>query len=119
MCCGLAYISLKSYPQDGSSFISRARWAFSYGGSLLALVVGRFIECKYINFHATGLTLKGIALGVIGLAVYYIVDSVYLQDLVTVLVPYITSAGAFFATGFAITFYAVVLWPLVIKKFCE
>ncbi len=116
---GLAYTSIRSGCDDSTPFVSVARWTFFYGGTLFGFVAGHYVERKYINFHATGLNLKGIALGVIGCVVYYLADFVYLRSFIAEAAPFITSEGAYFAAGFVLTFYAVALWPLVIKKVCE
>ncbi len=112
---GLAYLCLKSYPEDGLTFAKRAKWAFFYGGSMIGLAIGHYVERRYINFHETGLTLKGIVLGLIGMLTYYIIEYVYIGDISAVLAPFITIPGGYFVTGLAITFYVVALWPLVIK----
>ena len=112
---GLAYIYLKSYPENGVAFIKRVRWAFFYDGAMIGLAKGHYVERKYINFHATGLNLKGIVIAAIGLWLYDLVYSVYLDKILEVLAPFITMQGGYFVIGLAITFYATALWPLVIK----
>ena len=116
---GLAYISLKSSHDDSPAFVSVALWTFFYGGSLLGLTIGHYVERKYIDFHATGLNFKGIAVGVIGFVLYYFARSVYMRNFVSMSAPFITAQGAYFVSGLAVMFYAAALWPLVIKKFCE
>ncbi len=116
---GLAYISLKSSHDNSPAFVSVALWTFFYGGALLGLTIGHYVERKYIDFHATGLNFKGIAVGVIGCVLYYFARRVYMSKFISVLAPFITAQGAYFVLGLAVMFYAVALWPLVIKKFCE
>ena len=70
----------------------------------------------YFLMDAAGVgAIFGIVIAAIGLWLYYLVYSVYLDKILEVLAPFITMQGGYFVIGLAITFYATALWPLVIK----
>lgn len=115
----MAYVSLNPSHDNNPAFSVAARRTFFYCGVLLGFIIGHDIELKYINFRETGLNFKGIALAVIGLVPYYLVYFVYMGKVLTALESLIIIRAVYFVAGLAATLYAVALWPLVIKKFCE
>lgn len=111
----LVYISTKTYPEDGTSLFSRARWAFYYGGALTGLAIGNTIERKCINFTPAGFNFKGIILELIGLVPYYLGYDVYRKKITGFFGEYLTREGGYFALGLVLAIYAAVVWPLVLK----
>ena len=124
---GAAYTVMKPYPLDyvdGKLLVDPAKMmldTFYAVGMMTGFIAGRVTERKYINFHVTGLTLKGIIIAVIGLVpVYFIVYTFagsypYIYEVISVF----TDKGGRFVMGFVLLFWTVALWPFVIKKFCE
>ena len=124
---GVAYTLMKSYPMDyvdGKLLVDPEKMmldTFYAVGMMTGFIAGRIIERKYINFHVTGLTLKGVILAVIGLVpVYFIIFTFagsykWLYEVLSVL----TDKGGRFVMGFVLLFWTVAVWPCVIKKVCE
>ena len=86
-------------------------------GMMTGFIAGRVTERKYINFHVTGLTLKGIIIAVIGLVpVYFIVYTFagsypYIYEVLSVF----TDKGGRFVMGFVLLFWTAAVWPFVIN----
>lgn len=116
---GAAYAALKPYPADLADPLSMSAWFFIYGGMVAGLAIGSYFERRYINFKAAGFNFRGLALSFVGLMPYYLMYPVYTNRIAGALSKTLTAQGGYFALGFMAMIYTVVLWPLVIKKFCE
>ena len=122
---GIAYVTLKSYPEDygldGKLLVNAAKKIddiYLYGGSLAGLIAGRLIEKKYIRFTPSGLKWKGIILAAAGCCIYSFIYFTVRKSFVNTLAPIVTKNGGVFVHAFISMMFAVVLWPIVIKKFC-
>ncbi len=120
---GVAYTLMKPYPMDyvdGKLLVDPEKMmldTFYAVGMMTGFIAGRIIERKYINFHVTGLTFKGVILSVIGLVpVHFIVYTfagsyTWIYEVLSVL----TDKGGRFVMGFVLMFWTVAVWPFVIK----
>ena len=122
---GVAYVSLKSYPEDygldGKLLVNAAKEIddiYLFGGSLAGLIAGRLIERKYIRFTPSGFNVKGIILAAAGCSIYSLLYFTVRKNFVNTLAPLATKNGGVFVHAFVSMIFAVVLWPLVIKKVC-
>lgn len=122
---GIAYVTLKSYPEDygldGKLLVNAAKEIddiYLYGGSLAGLIAGRLIEKKYIRFTPSGLKWKGIILAAVGCCIYSFIYFTVRKNFVNTLAPVVTKNGGVFVHAFISMMFAVVIWPIVIKKFC-
>lgn len=123
---GIAYVSLKSYPEDygldGKLLVNAAKEIddiYLYGGSLAGLIAGRLIEKKYIRFTPSGFNVKGIILAAFGCSIYSLIYFTVRKDFVNALATLVTENGGIFVHAFVSMIFAVVLWPIVIKKVCR
>ncbi len=121
---GVAYVSLKSYPEDygldGKLLVNAAKkidGVYFYGGSLAGVIAGRLIERKYIRFTPAGLGVKGIILAAVGYGIYTFIHSMEKYS-VKFLAPFITEWGGDFVHDFVMMIFVAALWPFVIKKVC-
>ena len=123
---GLSYVSLKSYPSDVGKngklivdYVSKINEPYIYGGILTAIIAGRFIERRFIRFKPTALNVKGIAVSCIGLGLYYVLYFTLKEYCIGLLTPLVTEWGGTFVHGFVSAFFAVAVWPIVIKLTCR
>ncbi len=112
----LLFITFKPYPMDyadGKLLVDPQRMMIDgyYDlGALLSLFVSRFIEKRWIRFTQTGLTVKGILIGIAGLGIAY--------GFKQVLEPCIELLGVHwgvFVYAFLWVFFIIALYPLAIK----
>lgn len=113
----LIYISFKPYPMDyvdGKLLVDPVKMmndGFKDIGALGAFCVARYIEKRWIRFKQTGLTAKGIILGIIGLAgLAWMVAHLY--------PPFVAWLGPHWGRLVAhsiIIFYIVAFYPLILK----
>ena len=117
----LVYITQKPYPMDyvdGKLLVDPKAMqndAFKAYGAMLGLLTGSFIERHYIRFRVPKGApllplLVGIGLGILFSWKYYFADA-------TVVLLFGKHWGNLLARGM-MTFFAVAVWPLVIRKFC-
>ena len=113
----LIYITYKPYPLDyvnGKPLVDplvMQNDAYLWMGALSSFCAARYVEKRWIRFTATGLTVKGIFLGIIGLAGLKWLAP-YLQPML------VTQLGAHwgrFISQAIVVFYIVALYPLVLK----
>ncbi|MBQ6971988.1 MAG: phosphatase PAP2 family protein [Synergistaceae bacterium] len=123
---GLAYVSLKSYPADvdanGKLIVNAAGKIgdlYLYGGSIAGLIVGRLAERRYIKFRESGFNVRGVIVSCVGLVLYYALYFTVRNDIVSFLAPVITEWGGVFVHAFVSAFFAVAVWPCVIKLACR
>ena len=123
---GLAYVSLKSYPQDYGAngkllvnAVGKIDDLYLYGGNLAGLIIGRLIERRCVKFRASGLNVKGVTVSCVGLVLYYALYFTVRKDCVRFLTPFITEWGGMFIHAFVSMIFAAAVWPFVIKKVCE
>ena len=123
---GLSYVSLKTYPSDVDKngkllvdYVSKIDEPYIYGGILTAIIAGRFVERRFIRFKPSGLNVKGVTVSCIGLGMYYALYFTVRKDIISFLSPFITEWGGTFVHGFVSMFFAVAVWPFVIKKVCN
>ena len=121
---GVIYTAYKPYPMDyvdGKLLVDPGRMmldTFYAVGMMTGLILGRWIERKYINFSVTGLNVKGIILAVIGLLPVYFIAWTFAGDykfLYDFLGSLFGVKGGRFVMGVILTFWTVAIWPCVIK----
>ncbi|MBQ7169267.1 MAG: phosphatase PAP2 family protein [Synergistaceae bacterium] len=122
---GLSYVSLKSYPSDMGrdgklivDYVSKINEPYIYGGILTAIIAGRLVERRFIRFKPAGLNVKGIAVSCAGLGLYYALYFTLKDYCIGLLTPLVTEWGGTFVHAFVSVFFAVAVWPFVIKIFC-
>lgn len=119
LCCvaALIYITYKPYPMDyvnGKLLVDPQRMmndGYKDIGALAAFFLARYTEKRWIGFQATGFTLKGVILTVVGLVGLGLLIA-HLQN------PFVAWLGQHWGRLVAraiIIFYVVALYPLVIK----
>ncbi|MBR1439194.1 MAG: phosphatase PAP2 family protein [Synergistaceae bacterium] len=124
--CGLDlwYVMNKSYPMDyvdGKLLVDPIKMmndTFHGIGMMLGIVIGRFLEKTFVKFEATGLGLKGIILAVVGAIPYYFIIFNFTKTYTFMLNPLIemlTARWAYMVIGFSFSFWAIFVWPAVIK----
>ena len=123
---GLAYVSLKSYPSDVNekgklivNYAGKIGDVYLYGGNIAGLIIGRLVERKYVRFRASGFNVKGVIVSCVGLAIYYALYFTVRKDCVSFMTPFITEWGGLFVHALVSVFFAVAIWPFVIKKVCN
>ncbi len=118
----LFYITWKPYPMDytaeGELLVnpqSMMNDSFKACGAALGLLIGSYIERHFIHFRVpTGSKLLPLLVG-IGLGLLY--GWKYYCANATVILLLGKHWGNLLAR-FILTFFAVVIWPLVIRRFC-
>lgn len=116
---GFAYVNLKSYPMDyvnGKLLVNPNKMTVdSWGdiGGLMALIIMYCIEKRFVNFSSTGLNPKGIILGIIGL----IPLALMIYGLKPIIVSFTGAHLGRLLYETALTFYIILLWPMVLKIF--
>ena len=116
---GFAYVNLKSYPMDyvnGKLLVNPNKMTVdSWGdiGGLMALIIMYCIEKRCVNFSATGFNPKGIILGIIGL----IPLALMIYGLKPIIVSFAGAHSGRLLYETALTFYIILLWPMVLKIF--
>ncbi|MBQ3654793.1 MAG: phosphatase PAP2 family protein [Synergistaceae bacterium] len=120
----LLYIMYKPYPMDYTAEgrllvdpVAMMNGPFHGIGMLLALIVGRCLEREYVKFESTGLGLKGIVLLVIGFIPYYFLVFSFVKRtfIINTLAGMLTKRWAYMVLGFLTVFWAIFVWPCVIK----
>ena len=118
----LLYITLKPYPmdyaEDGSLLVdpkSMMNDAFKACGAALGLLIGSYLERHYIHFRVPKGArllplLTGIGLGILYGWKYYFAGAT--------VIPLLGKHWGNLAARFLMTFFAVALWPMVIRRFC-
>lgn len=113
------YAKLKPYPMDyinGKLIVDPVKMINDLYGDLglfLGILIGRFVEKRFIKFSPTGLkNFKGLLISVIGIAIYCWL----MFEFRGVIRSFMSSASSHFTANFARNFFAVGLWPFVIKK---
>ncbi|MBO7238068.1 MAG: phosphatase PAP2 family protein [Elusimicrobiaceae bacterium] len=113
----LGYIYYKSYPMDyvdGKLLVSPRKAihsGFESIGGLFAFCLARYIEKTWIRFQATGLHMKGIVYGMIGLIPLYLL----LEYTEKPLKHLLGAPMGCFTWAACLTFYIVALYPLILK----
>lgn len=114
---GIAYITFKPYPMDyvdGKLLVDPQKMMNDGYGDiclLIAFPVARYIEKRWIGFHAPGLKGAGLAAGIVGLIPLFLMIKFMRPALDGVLGTH----WGHFANTFIIVLYCIALWPLVIK----
>ena len=121
----LLYIMYKPYPvdykADGSLLVDPVAMMndpFHGIGMMAALIIGRYLEREYVKFEATGLGVKGIILAVIGFIPYYCLVFNFVKTytfIMNPLVDMLTKRWAYMVIGFLTMFWAIFVWPCVIR----
>ena len=113
-----AYVNLKPYPMDyvdGKLLVDPKKMTIVAWGDIgggMALIVAYYIEKHYVKFSVTGWNVKGVTLCVIGLAIL----SLMIYGLKAIIVSYLGAHAGRLVYEVILTFYIVVLWPMVLKK---
>lgn len=118
----LLYITLKSYPMDyaadGSLLVdpkSMMNDCFKACGAAFGLLIGSYVERHYIHFRVPkGAKLLPLLVGV-GIGILY--GWKYYFAGATV-IPLLGKHWGNLLARFIMMFFAVAIWPLVIRKFC-
>ena len=120
--CSLLYITQKPYPMDydadGKLLVdpkSMMNDSFKACGAALGLLIGSYVERHYVHFRvpkgaALLPLLVGVGLGILYGWKYYFANA-------TVILLFGKHWGNLLAR-FLMVFFAVVIWPLVIRRFC-
>lgn len=118
----LLYVTLKSYPMDydadGKLLVDPKAMMndmFKACGAMLGLLTGSWIERHYIHFRVPkGAPLlplmTGIGIGILYCWKYYFAGAT--------VVPLFGNHWGNLAARFLMVFFAVAVWPLVIRRFC-
>ncbi len=116
----LLYVELKTYPQDYDSngklivnYDSMIKSSLPSIGEIAGLIIGRYLDKKYIKFQHSGFNFKGVFLAVTGLIIYYFVFIEFRHVLFNM--NHITRL----ARGLLGMTYIIALWPAVIKFFVK
>ena len=116
----LVYVNMKSYPMDyvdGKLLVDPNKMTVdSWGqtGGLMVLILARLVEKKFVKFSETGLNFKGVLLSVIGL----IPLGFMIWGLKPVIVGFTGAHVGRLLYETCLTFYIIVIWPIVLKIFC-
>lgn len=116
----LIYLIYKPYPMDyvdGKLLVNPHKMlksAFEGTGVLLGFCLARYIEKTWIRFKVTGLTVKGILLGVTGLIPLYVLLTFGNKPLKHLL----GAQWGRFTWSIVLVVYIVALYPLVLKRLC-
>lgn len=120
--CVLAfiYIVYKPYPMDyidGKLVVDPQKMmndGFKDIAVLASFCVGRFIEKRWVRFQATGLTVKGIVFGLVGLVPLYCILFLLKGPFINWMGPH-WGRAAFVSLAFI---YILALYPWVLKYLC-
>ena len=113
----LLYITVKPYPMEyvgGKLLVDPQKMMTdAYGdiGMLMAFCVARYVEKRYIRFQATGMNVKGIVLGAVGLVVLAVLSN----TLPAFYTPLLGEHWGRFAKQVTLVLYAVACHPFLIK----
>ena len=113
----LGYIYYKSYPTDyvdGKLLVSPRKAmhsGFENIGSLFAFCIARYVEKTWIRFQTTGLHIKGVIYGLVGLVPLYLLLNYADKPLKHLL----GANGGAFTWVACVTFYIIALYPLLLK----
>lgn len=113
-----AYLALKPYPvdyADGKLIVDpKSMILSSIGplGMLAGIILGRYIEKRYINFKAERFTLKAGIIALIGL-----VPLAFMDHRVRVWLSFIGKEPAKLAERFILGLFVMAIWPMVLKLF--
>ena len=121
----LLYIIYKPYPMDyrpdGKLLVDPVAMMndpFHGIGMLAALIIGRYLEREYVKFEVTGLGLKGIIIAFIGFIPYYFLVFNFVKTYTFIMNPLtemLTKRWAYMVIGFLTMFWAIFVWPCIIK----
>ena len=117
----LVYVNMKSYPMDyvdGKLLVDPNKMTVdSWGqtGGLMVLILARLVEKKFVNFSETGFNAKGVILSLIGL----IPLGFMIYGLKPIIVSFAGTHVGRFLYESCLTFYIIVIWPIVLKIFCK
>ena len=118
----LCYITLKPYPmdyaEDGKLLVdpkSMMNDSFKACGAAFGLLLGSFVERHYIRFRVPGGAkllplLAGVGLGILYGWKYYFAGAT--------VIPLLGKHWGNLLARFVMVFFAVAVWPLVIRWFC-
>lgn len=124
LCCvaTVAYALLKSYPMDyvnGKLIVNpKSMMNDSFGdvGLFSGVLIGRYLEKKFVKFSPTGLNnFKGLLISAVGIAVYCWI----MFEFRGVIRGFMPSNMSRFLANFVRNFFVIFLWPIVIKLTCK
>lgn len=118
----ILFIKLKAYPldykEDGTLLVDPEKMmpdTFKGCGGLLGLIIGAFIERRWIRYRIPeGHALLPV-LAAVGLGLVYSWNTFFTKPFC---VQPLGDQWGKFAAGLAVSIFTVVIWPLVIRKFC-
>lgn len=116
-----AYINLKPYPMDyvdGKLLVDPDQMtidAWGDVGGFIALTIAYYIEKNFIKFQPTGFNFKGVLFNVIGL----IILGLMIYGLKPIIVSYTNVHSGRLLYETVMTFFFVIVWPIVLKIFCS
>lgn len=121
----LVYVMNKPYPMDYNAEgkllvdpIAMMNDTFHGIGLFAGIIIGRYLEREYVKFEPVGLGLKGIILAFVGFIGYYILVFNFLRShtfLADPLIALFTKRWAYMVMGFLTSFWAVCVWPFVMR----
>lgn len=116
----LLYAELKSYPMDYDSkgklivnYDSMIKSSLPSIGEVAGLILGRYLDRKYINFQHTGFNFKGVFLALMGITIYYLIFIEFRHALFNF------NHATRLVRGLLSMMYITALWPAVIKFFVK
>lgn len=113
----LVYITFKPYPLDyvdGKLLVDPHKMmndGYKDIGALAAFCVARYVEKRWIGFRATGLNIKGICLGLLGMFVLALIIKYLPKPCIEWLGPH---WGRFLAQGCVVS-YIVAVFPAFVR----
>lgn len=118
------YITKKSYPmdyKDGKLVVDPVKMlpdTFNAIGMMAGFIIGRYLEREYVKFESTGFSIRGILLALVGGAVFIVLLMNSFggwKSLHDPLIAVMPAHWVRFTFGAAEMFFAMFVWPLVIK----
>ena len=117
----ITYVKLKLYPMDymdGKLLVDPQEMmkdVFRAGGSFAGLMAGSFVERHYIHFSVPKKSPLLPLLAALGLGILYAWRNYFAPATV---IAALGPQWGNFVFGLVMVFFAVAVWPLVIRRFC-
>lgn len=113
----LLYIELKSYPMNYDSNgkllvdpVSMVKSSLPNIGEVAGLLIGRYLDKKFIKFQHTGFNFRGVLLGLVGMTIYILIFIEFRSI-------FNASEVLRFSRGLLSMLYIIAVWPAVMKIF--
>ena len=116
----LLYVELKSYPMDYDSkgklivnYDSMIKSSLPSIGEIAGLILGRYLDKRFIKFQHSGFNFKGVFLAITGIIIYYVIFIEFRHALFNF--NHVTRI----LRGVLSMTYIIAVWPAVIKFFMK